>query len=135
MHITQTLVGGAVLGGMLTGLFSFVAPAPAPIVVHSLKYEDGVITQDRTVTTGAPWLATWKAEIVEYSTGDVVRGCKGDGVWTYTAGRISPSFSLQEWVGSLSCELQPGTYFPRVTYWGGTDKIVARGDVFVIGGE
>ena len=110
--------------------------APAPIEVHSLTYRDGIVIQDRTVTTDTDYFfAFWTAKIVQAESRIAVRHCQGDGSWPYSAGRIAAEIPLDEWVGSSSCtpdSLPPGTYIPVASWsWGG-DSTSHEGEPFVI---
>ena len=130
MSLTQTTIGSAVILAALQSAWVVIGPQPAPIVVHSLQYEAGFITQDRTITAQAPWVAVWSADIVDAVSGLPVAGCHGDGNWAYEVGRKAVKMTVQEWVGSADCSLPEGQYFPRATYASGTDRIVVRGDFF-----
>jgi hypothetical protein len=130
MSMTHTVVGGGVLAALAQVLWLSVGPSPAPIQVHSLRYEAGDIIQERTVAMPAV-VAEWRAEIVAKS-GAVVPNCQGGGFWRYSGGTSSPRFSVQEWVGNPLCDLTPGFYYPRATYSNGSFEVVARGDVFEV---
>jgi len=137
MQFTQLAIGGAAVIGFLqlaiiNPIKARLAPLPPPIIVHSLEYADGMITQDRTVSTDAPFVAAWSAQIIDTKTGRAVSGCEGSGVWPYPSGRIAPSMSVAEWVGSDACELPQGKYQPVVTFQAGTWKDVTRGAVFEV---
>jgi hypothetical protein len=132
MHMTQMLIGTAAIAGFLQVGVSLVIPAvkPPPIAVHSLTYHDGAIVQRRTVATDGPFLAAWRAEIRDATTGEVVPGCQGSGVWRYQSGTIEAKIPIAEWVGSAACMLPPGRYQPVAQYEAGTFSTAIRGDVF-----
>jgi hypothetical protein len=130
MSVTQAVVGGGFLAAVAQVLWIAVGTSPAPIQVHSLRYEAGDIIQERTVAMPAV-VAEWRAEIVSKS-GTVVPYCQGQGFWRYSGGTSSPRFSVQEWVGNPLCDLEPGFYYPRATYGNGSFEVVARGDVFEV---
>lgn len=132
MSFTQTTVGGAVILAALQSVWVLVGPSLPPIEVHSLNYDAGYITQDRTVNTSAPWVAVWEADIVDAISGRVVDGCHGEGNWSYEPGRKAVRMTVQEWVGNSDCNLTEGQYFPRAIYASGTEKIVARGEFFEV---
>lgn len=130
MSATQAIVGGGFLAAMAQVVWLAVGPAPAPIHVHSLRYDAGDIIQERTVAMPAV-VAEWRAEIVTRN-GKVVPACQGQGFWRYSGGTSSPRFSVQEWVGNPLCDLTPGLYFPRATYSNGAFEVVARGELFEV---
>jgi hypothetical protein len=137
MHISQMAIGGAAVIGFLqlaiiNPIKTRLAPLPPPIIVHSLEYADGMITQDRTVSTDGPFVAAWSAQIINAQTGRAVIGCEGSGVWPYPPGRIAPSMSVAEWVGSDACVLGVGKYQPIVTFQAGSWENVTRGEVFEV---
>ena len=81
-------------------------PAPPPIEVHSIRYVDGVVFQDRTVTpeSDSPVrLMPWSAQVVFAGTGRAVQNCTGSGLWPYDRGRITAQFDLAEWTGRDQC--------------------------------
>lgn len=104
----------------------------APIVIHDLQYANGVVIQDRTVTTEGPWTGIWEADIIDTSTGQVVVNCHGEGVWDYPPGRRTPEIPLKEWVGNPECNLPPGEYQLVAIYRAGTFKTIFRGDIFKV---
>ena len=140
MHFTQMALGGfAVIGAIQFALVEpikrAILPPDPPIVVHSLEWRDGVIVQDRTVTSDGKFTAAWQAEIRDVTTGQVVTGCYGSGVWTYAPGRIAPEIPLAEWVGNSDCRLARECYQASATYEAGTFKTTARSPVFCLGGD
>lgn len=122
MSLTQTLIGGGVFVAVGSALLQMVLPAPAPITVHSLAFENGFVIQDRTVATSDPFYASWAAQVVDNETGEKLPWCFGSGSFAYKPGRRGVSLELSEWVGNPACtveSLPPGTY--RLTaawHWG-----------------
>ena len=93
-----------------------VAVTPG-IEIHSLSFSADpapIIIQDRTVSTTAPLVARWEAEIVAVDGGQRRGMCSGSGSWDYSAGhRIAP-IPVDDWVGDDGCydrllSLPPGT--------------------------
>lgn len=121
-------------GGLALALSVAVSPLipQPPIVIHDLVYANGVVTQDRTVTTDGPWTGIWEADIIDTKTGEVVENCHGEGVWDYPPGRRRPEIPFREWVGNKLCELPPGEYQLVAIYRAGTFKTLFRGDVFKV---
>ena len=120
----MALAGSFVVGAVL--------PDPDPITVHSLKYESGIIFQDRTVETeGEIFYATWTAEIVAAESDEVV--CRGEGSWPYSAGRREAAIPIDEWVGEAGC-LQSldvsQQYYPRAAWFWGEDQTSHAGEPF-----
>lgn len=131
MSMTQTVAGSAILVAAMQMVWTAAAPPVAPIVVHSIAYEDGFITQDRTVSATAKFTAVWNAEIVDAETGAVVPNCSGGGSWDYEAGHRAIKMTLQEWVGNPDCKIPDvGTFYPRATYKAGEFYLSQRGDFF-----
>jgi len=126
----QSLVGVTVLTLAMQAVWTVVGPKPPPIIVHDLRYEDGYIVQDRTITSDGPFKAIWSSEILNKATGDIVQGCTGSGVWDYEAGHKAPRIPLAEWVGNAACDLGPGVYIPIASYSAGEFHMIARGDEF-----
>lgn len=134
MSMTQFAAVSGVFWVALVSVWDAVIPAPPPpppIAVHSLTYDAGYIIQERTVKKPS-WVAGWQAEIVDDRSGRTVPNCVGSGFWNYPGGTIAPRISLGEWVGNPACELTPGRYYPRASYWDGSFKTVFRGDVFEV---
>ncbi len=123
-------VGGGVALAMSLVL-SPLMPQP-PIVIHSLTYDDGVVIQDRTVTTDGPWTGVWSADIIDTTTGEVAPNCHGEGVWDYAPGRKTPNIPFKEGVGNLLCELPEGEYQLVAIYRAGTFKTIFRSEVFKV---
>ena len=139
MHFAQIAIGGAAVMGfaqfaVIKPIKDYVAPVPAAIVIHSLTVDNGVITQDRTVSTEGRFTAVWNARIVDENTGAAVPNCYGSGVWHYSPGRQAVDIPLREWVGNNLCTLQPGRYQAMAIYEAGTFKASARSKVFIVGG-
>lgn len=117
MSMTQTLLGGGIFVAVGTAIIQAVSPAPDPIQIHSLKYNSGIVTQDRTVLSETPFYANWAAAVVDHETGEAV--CEGDGAFAYKPGRVEAKMSLSRWVGQ-PCLLPPGSYHLSASwYWGG----------------
>lgn len=139
MHVTQTIIGGiAVVGAFqlfaINPLLNRINP-PQPIVVHSLEWRDGIVVQERTVTTDGPFVAVWSSEIRNANTGEIVPHCYGTGVWPYEPGHRSPQIPLAEWVGNPACQLDPGRYQAIATYEAGRFRETARSPVFTVEGD
>lgn len=125
MSFLQTATGGGflILVGSVT--LQSLLPGPAPIVVHDLVYEDGQVTQKRTVT--APddvFFAQWRAEVVNYETNAPVIACTGSGSWNYSAGYAEPHLSLADWTGNPLCDVDdlPNSFYLRATWRWGNDQ-------------
>ena len=122
--MSHTIPAGTMLVGAValaaTWVIGLAVPAPPPITVHSLSYERGVVTQDRTVVSDDEvMLMAWSAQVVNAATGEPVLGCTGSGTWPYAAGRREFAMPLDRWVGSLACMpgmLEPGQYYLRAVY-------------------
>lgn len=131
----QTVVGTialALIGGVAVNL---VLPGPQPIVVHSLTYSDGVVHQERTITTEQPaFFAAWTAQIVDAATGLPVPHCNGSGSWPYPAGYRVADIPLAEWVGNPLCtpeSLDPTKqYRPVAAWYWGEDQTSHSGQPF-----
>ena len=134
MSIGNTLIGGGLLAAMLQAAWVAVSPFPPPIVIHSLTYQDGMVIQDRTVKAATKFAAVWTAEIVDATTGAVVAGCSGGGAWDYVPGRKAVEMTVQEWVGSPTCDVPAGKFYPRSTYKAGEFYISERGEIFEVNG-
>lgn len=121
-------------GGLAVALSMAVSPfiPQKPIVIHSLTYEDGVVIQDRTITTEGPWSGIWSADIIDVNTGMVVGNCSGAGFWDYAPGRKTPKIPLKEWVGNPLCDLPPGEYQLVAIYKAGEFQTLFRSDVFKV---
>ena len=128
----QSVVGVTALTLVMQAVWMVVGPNPPPIIVHDLRYEEGYIVQDRTITSDGPFKAIWAAEILNKATGKVVENCTGSGSWDYEAGHKSPRIPLAEWVGNSDCALKRGVYIPIATYSAGEFHMVARGDEFEV---
>jgi hypothetical protein len=137
MSVINTAVGGVGAVAIGTAVLQAVLPGPAPIVVHQLSYEAGIVTQDRTVTTNAPvFFAKWRAQVVNVATGDPLRRCTGGGTWNYKSGRAAYSMPLSQWVGSDACpasSLPEGAYRLIATWSWGDEQTHAQSPVFAIG--
>ena len=129
---TQFTIGTGALVLAMQGIWAVIGPTPPPIIVHSITYDAGMITQDRTITTAGPFKVVWEAAIIDAKTGRIVTGCSGSGAWDYPPGSLSPSFPVAEWVGNDACDLSPGVYVPMATYSAGEFRLVARGDAFEV---
>lgn len=136
MSVGHTITGLAALGLGAQLLLTAILPDVKPITVHSLTYSEGIIEQDRTITTDAPFFyATWRAQIIDAGTGKAVPGCVGSGSWNYTQGRSAIAMPVKVWVGSDDCELTAGSYRPIAAWLWGSDQEVHRGEVFTIYAE
>lgn len=132
MSLTHTITGLATLGVVAQLAIMTILPEPKPIEVHSLTYDSGVVTQDRTVRTYAPFFyASWSAKVTTLS-GDPVGGCEGGGSWNYEPGRIAFDMPLGEWVGSDQCQLQPGEYRLVASWFWGADQETHKSDIFEV---
>lgn len=132
--MTNTFLGGGIIAAAMQAVWVAVQPVPAPIAIHSLAYDDGHIIQDRTVNAETKFTAIWAAEIVDATTGAVLAGCSGGGSWDYAPGRKAVRMTVQEWVGSPTCNVQPGIYYPRATYKAGEFYLSERGQIFEVAG-
>lgn len=138
MTFTHSIMGIAAVATIIGGVASVIAPPakpPAPIVVNSLEWHDGIVRQDRTVTTSGAYTAVWRAEVRSAKTGAAVKGCSGSDWWPYPAGRLAPSMPLSEWVGGADCHLPEGDYYLWLKLAAGEWSTTARSDVFRVGAE
>jgi hypothetical protein len=133
MTMTHLAAGVTGIAMAIAAILGAVVPKPAsppPIVIHSLKYQDGAIIQDRTVSAQGKFTAIWSAQIVDVATGQPVPECYGTGVWGYAPGAQSPAIPIAEWVGNDACRLGPGAYQALASYEAGTFRTTARSDIF-----
>lgn len=135
MSFSHTIVGVVALSALGSLATSLILPPPPLIVINSLRYEKGMITQDRTINTEAEVaFMEWRAEIVDAKTGEPVPECQGQGTWNYTAGRKAVPMTLARWTGNDNCSekvlTSPEGYFPRATYTWGSNQVVGRDAVF-----
>ncbi len=131
--ISQTILGGAAIVAAATFAIQSVAPTQDGIAVHQIAYEDGMVTQDRTVNgTHDVFMAFWAANVTDVNTGLVVPGCEGDGSFAYPVGRSNPTMTLQRWVGSDECVLTSGTYELRGAWSWGDRQTVAKSAPFTV---
>ena len=136
MSMLQVSSGVAALAAAGAIAVKAILPGPAPIQVHELRFEAGIVYQDRTVTTnGEAFFAQWAARVEDAETGDVVPWCVGSGAWPYEPGRRSVSLPLPEWVGNDACtadSLPPGLYVPVAVWSWGDDQTSHRGLAFEV---
>lgn len=136
MSTSNLIVGGVIVGGALQLVAWTVLPEEQPIRVHSLIYQDGVVYQDRTVTTEDEFFpAQWRAVIVSASNNEPISGCSGEGFWPYTAGRRVAQIPLSEWVGAEGCTPEylrsiGGEFYPVASWYWGNDKTSQTGETF-----
>lgn len=135
MSFSHTLVGVVALSAIGTMAANLVLPPVPLIVINSLNYENGMITQDRTINTDADVaFMEWRAEIVDVKTGEPVPECQGQGTWNYTAGRKAIPMTLARWTGNDNCTASvltsPEGYYPRATYTWGENQVVGKDEVF-----
>lgn len=135
MHFTQTFAAAGMIGLGLSAVVSMVLPEPTPpppMVINSLSYSDGVVTQDRTVNGDVKLHFGWDAFVVSAITGQPVPGCEGSGSWDYSPGNRVVHIPLAEWVGNANCALLDGGKYQLVARYKGlawaTD---GRSEVFV----
>lgn len=135
MHFTQTALAAAALAGALhLGVNAVIPepPPPPPLVVNSLTYADGVVTQDRTINADSKLWMIWEAYVVSELTGQPVPGCSGSGFWDYSPGHLVARVPVREWVGSPDCKLVEGAGYQLVArYKAGAWSTDARSEVFV----
>ena len=134
MSAMKFYVSASILAIPIAAAINTAIPNGGPIVVHSLTYADGQITQDRTVAgDGGVTLMTWGAQIVDASTGQPVAGCTGSGTWPYEQGRVAFTMPVATWVGSETCSLSAGEYYPRAVYSdGNSEPVTETGAVFEV---
>lgn len=123
--------------GITTALAFAIPPLfpDPPIVVHSLVYDGGRVTQDRTVTSeGDTFYANWAAIVVDAAG---IPKCSGDGNWAYSVGRRGAEMSLSEWTGDKDCgsKLIPGQqYRLKASWFWGDDQTSATSAPFIYDG-
>lgn len=136
MSMVNTVLTGAVIWGVATVWLRMVLPEPVPFVVHSLAYSEGVVTQDRTITTDEPaFFAQWTATVENADTGQSLRRCEGSGANGYPPGRMAVSFTLEEWTGRDNCtvaSLLPGHYTLRATWRWGEESTAMKSEPFEV---
>lgn len=127
MSMSQALLGASIITAVGYAAINLVLSPllPAPITVHSLTYQSGIVSQDRTIVTdGTSFYAQWAAAVIDTATGEAVPWCTGSGSFPYQPGHKVKEFPLAEWVGNANCtadSLNPGTYFLRASWqWGAT---------------
>jgi hypothetical protein len=134
MSITNLSVGIGAVSGFLVLVVGAIAPKPAPIQVHSLEFDGGIVHQERTVITdGETFFAWWRAEVVDAATGDPVPQCSGGGDWPYVAGYRVVDVPLGEWVGRPEdCTLDdlPDQFYLRASWFWGDDQTNARSVIY-----
>jgi hypothetical protein len=135
MSFTQTLIGMGAVGLVAQSLLSAVLPDATGIFVHSLSYDNGMVTQDRTVVTGQPsFYAQWAVNVVDAETGQMVPECAGNGAAPYREGRKSLTFTLSDWTGNDNCTpdvLIDGRKYELQAVWSWGDKNVSASQGFV----
>jgi hypothetical protein len=131
-HLAAGVTGIAMAIAAILGAVVPKPPAPPPIVIHSLEYQDGTIIQERTVSAQGKFTAIWSAQIVDLATGQPVQDCYGTGVWGYAPGEQSPAIPIAEWVGNAACVLPAGSYQALASYEAGTFRTTARSDIFEV---
>jgi hypothetical protein len=129
----QLAIGVTFLAALGTAGIRAVLPTPDGITVHQIAYENGMVTQDRSVTgKDDVFFAFWAANVTDATTGEIVPGCEGDGSFAYPVGRATPTMTLQRWVGSENCVLTPGTYELRGAWSWGDRQTVAKSAPFTV---
>lgn len=137
MSTAQLVVGVVAASAMAQGLVSLALPDVSPIEVHSVEYNNGIVTQSRTVTAEGDFFpAEWRAKIYSASTNIPVDGCDGSGFWNYTTGYLDAPIPLHEWVGSDICTPEylrsiGGEFYPMASWhWGNDQTKPKRGPNF-----
>jgi hypothetical protein len=129
----QIMLGSSFFVGVGTLLLQSVLPAPPAIVVHALRYEEGVVHQSRTVTAkDQVVLLDWAAAVIDARTLSPVYGCEGVGTYGYPTGFGNYQMPLAQWVGSPACDPGPGEYFLRAVWTDGDRQVVATSPSFVV---
>lgn len=136
MSMTQTIIGGALMVGMGTALLHAVLPSPTPFVIHSLAFVDGVVEQDRTISTNDyAFYAQWATAVINADTQEPVTGCMGSGAFPFRAGRSTKHYYLQDWTGQTDCTLDnlgPGSYYLRGSWQWGEQQASMESPVFEV---
>ena len=134
MFNTAVGIGFSVVLGTI-GLRA-VLPEPPAMVVNALTMNNGMVTQDRTITTtGDAFYMQWAATVVNVDTGESIHWCEGRGANAYGPGRKAVEFTLPEWTGSATCTLEslpPGQYILRAAWMWGNQNASARSNVFEV---
>lgn len=136
MSFVHTFVGSSFLVLVGSGILQAVLPGPAPIIIHDLEYENGHVTQKRTVTSkDGVFFAQWRAEVVDYETNAPVIACTGAGSWNYSAGYAEPVFTLADWTGNPACDVDdlPTSFYLRATWRWGDDQTSKSSDIYAKG--
>lgn len=132
MSLIQTFIGGAIATVVLNASLSLVLPEAIGIRINKISYDNGVVTQDRTVRSDTDFFAQWAATVVDAETGDVVPGCSGNGAAPYKPGDKVSKFLLGDWVGSQHCSadsLTPGRAYELRAVWSwGADSVSATAE-------
>ena len=136
MSATHMVVGSSVVAAAVVGVLGLVLPEPQPITVHSISYEDGIVSQDRTVVAeGEAFYASWAAAVMRAEDDTPIAWCNGSGSWPYPTGRRKAAIDLPEWVGSEECtpdSLPPGEYYLKAAWYWGNNQTSARSEPFAI---
>jgi len=128
-------LAGSFLLLAVTTAMNLVLPTPSPVVVHALRYSDGVITQERTVYTKEEvFFMSWSSEIVDVEAGLPLPDCQGTGARNYRRGHIFARLTLADWVGNTDCspdDFEAGKwYYPRIVFAWGDDQLAFSGERF-----
>lgn len=138
MYLTKlvSITGGALIGAGLLSVGDLAIPTYRPIEVHSLKYNNGIVQQERTITTEAEYFpAQWQAAVYSMETGLPVPFCEGGGFWNYSAGHAVANIPLDEWSGSEACTAEAlrelgGSFQPVASWHWGDEFTLHKGEVF-----
>ena len=133
MSFVNTLIGSSFLVLVGSGILQAILPGPPPIVVHSLEYADGQVTQKRTVTTDdGVFFAEWRAEVVDSATNIPVADCTGTGSWNYSPGYAAPEMDLATWTGNDACDADdlPASFYLRATWRWGDDQTNGESQIY-----
>lgn len=136
MSMTQTIIGGTALVLALNWAVGAILPEPIPIDVISLSYADGMVTQERTITTDqTAFYAQWAATVENADTGDSIRWCEGSGANAYPPGHRAVVFTLADWTGNQRCtpeSLPAGRYALRASWRWGEHSTSRKSEVFEV---
>lgn len=139
MSATQAGIGVALVGAVIAILADAVLPEGPPISVASIKYHDGMITVDRTITSNnASVYMRRSTELLDAKTGERVLFCAGVADINYPTGHVVRTVPLAQFIGNPECTpdaLPPGLYTPNAIYVMGERQVQVMGETFRIGEE
>lgn len=107
MSLSQTILGGGVVVGLVTAVLQSVAPDASFMLAHEISYTAGQVTARRTIE-GPDTIADWRVTIVGTDgASPVCSTVPGDDLhqgWSwYVSGYSESVMSVDDWVGQVGC--------------------------------